>query len=108
MTGEREKPALPRELFPFTGRLIAGAPEEPGVFVLWENGEVIYIGHAQGRGMTIRCRLVDHFTGNGSPCTRRASHYSWEISLRPAERELELLEEYRSSHARLPRCNASR
>jgi excinuclease UvrABC nuclease subunit len=97
---------IPKELFPFTSRLIAGSPEEPGVYVLWEDGQVIYIGHAQGRGVTIRSRLVDHFSGQVAPCTRRASQYSWEISLKPAAREAELLEEYRQQHARLPRCNA--
>jgi excinuclease UvrABC nuclease subunit len=98
---------MSRELFPFTARLIAGAPEEPGVYALWEDGEIIYIGHAPGRGATIRSRLVDHFAGTVSPCTRRASHYSWEISLRPTVREGELLEEYRSANTRLPRCNAA-
>jgi excinuclease UvrABC nuclease subunit len=97
---------IPRELFPFTARLIAGAPEEPGVYVLWEDGEITYIGHAQGRGATIRSRLVDHFSGTHSPCTRRATHYSWEISLKPAAREAALLEEYQQANARLPRCNA--
>jgi hypothetical protein len=94
------------ELFPFTARLIAGAPEEPGVFTLWEDGEAIYIGHAAGRGMTIRSRLVDHFTGTVGPCTRRATHYTWEISLRPAAREAELLAQFQTRTMRLPRCNA--
>jgi excinuclease UvrABC nuclease subunit len=98
---------VPSELFPFTARLIAGSPEEPGIYVLWEDGDVIYIGHAQGRGITIRSRLVDHFAGTLSPCTRRASHYSWEISLKPAPREQELIEEYRRANTRLPRCNAA-
>ncbi len=97
---------LPSELFPITARLIAAAQEAPGVYALWEEGDVIYLGHAQGRGITIRSRLVDHFAGTLSPCTRRASHYSWEISLQPGPREAELLEEYRRAHARLPRCNA--
>lgn len=94
------------ELFPFTARLLAGAPEEPGVYALWEDGEITYIGHAGGRGATIRSHLVDHFAGTLSPCTRRATHYSWEISLKPAAREAELLEDYRKANARLPRCNA--
>lgn len=99
---------VPRELFPFTSLLIAGAPEEPGVFALWRDGEVIFIGHAQGRGQTIRSALVEHFTGTLSSCTRRATHYSWEISRRAGAREAELLEEYRRANAGLPRCNARR
>lgn len=98
---------LPRELFPMTSKLIAGAPEEPGVYVLWEQGEAVYIGVAPGRGTTIRSRLVDHFTGLLSPCTRHATHYSWEISLKPSLREGELMDEFRLRNQRLPRCNAA-
>lgn len=96
---------FPRETFPFTAKLIAGAPEEPGIYLLWEDGEVIYIGRASGRGATIRSCLVDHFSGAQGPCTRRATEYSWEMSRDPARREAEILEEYRASASRLPRCN---
>ena len=95
---------LPRDAFPFTARLIGGAPEQPGVYVLWQDGEAIYIGAALGGAATIRSRLVEHFAGNEGDCTRRATHYSWEIALKPAVRELELLEEYRHAFRRLPRC----
>lgn len=97
--------ALSREAFPFTAKLIAGAPEEPGVYLLWEDGEVIYVGRAGGRGATIRSCLVDHFSGARGPCTRRATEYSWEMSRDPARREQEILEEYRGKHSRVPRCN---
>lgn len=94
------------ESFPFSATLIAGAPEDAGVYALWAEGEIIYIGFALGRSETIRSRLVDHFSGTAGPCTRRATHYSWEISLKPAEREAFLLREYQERFARLPRCNA--
>jgi hypothetical protein len=99
---------FPREVFPFTARLITGAPDAGGIYVLWRDGEAIYIGAAVGRGgVTIRTRLAEHFSGSAGECTRTATHYSWEISLRPAARELELLEEFKSSFQRLPRCNLS-
>ncbi len=91
--------------FPFTARLIAGAPEQAGVYVLWEDGEVIYIGHALGGSATVRSRLVDHFAGSGGPCTRKATHYSWAVSHDPAGRERLLMEEYRRRFVDLPRCN---
>ena len=97
--------ALPREVFPFTARLITGAPDASGVYVLWRAGEAIYIGAALGRGATLRDRLAEHVSGRAGDCTRTATHYSWEISLRPAARELELLEEHKASFQRLPRCN---
>jgi len=98
--------ALPHEKFPFTAKLIAGAPQQAGVYMLWYDEDVVYIGHAKGRGATIRSLLVEHFSGNLGPCTRRASHYSWQIAGDPGAREHELLEEYRSAHQCLPCCNA--
>lgn len=97
-----------RERFPFTSRLIAGAPDEPGVFVLWQDREIIFIGHTQGRGETIRSALVEHFAGNASPSTRRATHYSWMITRSPAALEAQLLEEYNKANSRLPWCNTAR
>lgn len=86
--------------------MVASAPAEAGVYALWDRGEVIYYGAAFGGAMTIRSRLLDHFRGRAGECTRRASHYSWELSLEPAKREAQLLQEFRAANGRLPRCNA--
>jgi len=91
--------------YPFTAVLIGGAPSEAGVYALWENEELIYIGRADGGRSTIRERLVSHHAGEHGPWTQRATHYRWELSLRPLARELELLEEYQAAFQRLPRCN---
>ena len=93
--------------FPFSAALIAAAPEEPGVYLLWQEGEVIYIGRAAGRDTTIRSRLVDHFSGREGVCTRSTTHYSWELSRDPAEREAQLLQEHLSRFERAPRCNTA-
>jgi hypothetical protein len=93
--------------FPFSGALIAAAPEEAGVYVLWQDGAAIYIGRAQGRGTTIRSRLIDHFSGREGACTRHATHYSWELVRDPAAREAELLQEHLARFQRPPRCNAA-
>jgi hypothetical protein len=91
--------------FEFTSLMIALAPEERGVYALWQDGELIYVGTALGRNLTLRSRLIDHFSGLEGPCTQRATHYGWEACSRPGDRELELLEEYRSEFRRFPRCN---
>jgi len=96
---------FPLQTFPFTAKLIAGSPQEPGVYLLWQDGEVIYVGRAGGRGATIRSCLVDHFSGSLGPCTKRATEYSWEISRDPSGREQEILADYRAKFERLPRCN---
>jgi len=93
--------------FPFSATLIAAAPEELGVYLLWQDGEVIYIGRAAGHGATIRSRLVDHFSGREGACTRKTTHYSWELSRDPAAREAQLLQEHQARFERVPRCNAA-
>ncbi len=91
--------------YPFTAVLIGAAPDQAGVYGLWENAGLIYIGRAGGRRSTLRAHLIAHFSGEHGPWTRRATHYRWELALNPRERELELLREYEESFQRLPRCN---
>lgn len=87
----------------FTRSMAAGAPEEAGVYALWKGDELIFIGRAS-QAATIRACLVEHL-GGSCPCTRHATHYTWELSLHPAAREAEVLTEFRSRFGRLPRCN---
>jgi len=83
----------------FNRMVIAGAPNEPGVYTLWQGEEVIYYGRAQGEA-TIRIRLMEHYREAAG-----ATHYSWEISRLPAARESELLEQFKQAFGRLPRLN---
>jgi hypothetical protein len=95
--------ASPR--YAFTQVMVSGAPDDPGVFVLWENDELIYYGHALGDSLTIQSCLLDHLQ-RGRACTARATHYGWEISANPRAREAELLREFERANRKLPRCNA--
>ena len=90
----------PARRYRFTRMVIAGAPQDPGVYALWDGEEVIYYG----RGM-IRARLMDHFHGRLVPLARRATHYGWEICKDPAAREAELLEEHQRLFGKPPRLN---
>ena len=83
------------------------APEEAGVFALFDDEAVIYYGHAQGGAVTIRSRLQDHLSGKEGRCTQAAVSYMREVTPTPAERERELVEDYLRTFGRLPRCNAS-
>jgi len=95
--------ASPR--YAFNAIMIAGAPPDPGVYALWEGDELIYYGRALGNGITIQSRLREHLE-HGLRGTSRVTHYGWEITADPGQREAELLREYQRSHGRLPRCNA--
>lgn len=79
--------------------LITTAPDTPGVFELWENDELVFIGSTGNT--TLRCQLARELLETG----RDATHFSWEITYRPAAREGELLAEFQRVHRRLPRLN---
>jgi hypothetical protein len=85
--------------------MVEGAPADPGVYALWENDELIYYGRASSSAITIQAALLEHLSGRAGPCTERATHYGWEITLDPVAREAELLAEYKAAFKRLPRCN---
>jgi hypothetical protein len=89
----------PSRRYRFTRIVLAGSPNEPGVYALWQGEELIYYGRAHS-GSSIRARLQGHFEDRVD-----ATHYSWEISRDPAKREGELLREYQQTFGRLPRLN---
>ena len=95
--------ASPR--YALTPVMVSGAPDDPGVYALWENDELIYYGHARGAAATIQSCLRQHLAG-GNACMTSATHYGWEISGDPRVREAELLREFEQTNKRLPRCNS--
>jgi len=90
-------------VYRFTSAIVRGAPDNAGVYALWQDGEMIYLG----RAASIRQRLLDHLERTPLPCTRGATHYSWELSLRAEAREAEFLAQFTLRYGRLPRCNAA-
>ncbi len=88
----------------FTRSMASGAPEEAGVYGLWNGEELVFVGRASPAA-TIRACLIRHLDGY-CPCTQHATHYTWELSLQPAAREAEILNEFQARFGRPPRCNA--
>jgi hypothetical protein len=89
--------AQPRQRYKLTRIVLQGAPDEPGVYALWDGDELVYYGRAS----TIRSRLLEHLEKT------RATHYSWEVCADPSTREAELLTEYQMANGRPPRDNSS-
>lgn len=83
----------------FAAALVLAAPETPGVFELWDNDEMVYVGATRGPRESLRRALAREME------LHDATHFSWEITWRPAVRERELLDEYLAQHARPPRFN---
>lgn len=94
---------LPEKRWPFTRANLEYAPEDPGIFVLWDGDEVIYIGRATRS--TIKAELLAHQDGAAGACTMKATHYSWEITMLSYAREAALLAEFSAQFQRAPRCN---
>ncbi|HEY1720033.1 MAG TPA: hypothetical protein VGG27_02220 [Magnetospirillaceae bacterium] len=94
------------EKYEFTQKNVDESPASGGVYCFYADNALIYYGSAPGGASTIRARLKSHFMGVEGGCTEAATHYKREACNNPAEREKELLVEFRERHGRLPRCNA--
>ena len=82
--------------------IVEAAPDVSGVYALWKGGEIIYYGRATA---SIRACLCEHLRGERGTCSRKATHYSWELCERPGPRESELLSEFWAVYSRFPSCN---
>lgn len=95
------------ELRVFSKDDIAHAPEEAGVYALYQGDRLIYIGRAEG-GLTIttiRAHLKNHQAGHFGPLASQATHYRCEVHSDPVAREHELLREYEARYGHPPLCN---
>lgn len=95
--------ALPR--YPFLRAILENAPEEPGIYGLFDGQELVYIGRAMSREQSIKHCLLLHQDGARGLCTMKATHYTWEITRWVAARETEVLSAFNRQHRRDPRCN---
>src|ERR1044071_445387 len=90
--------------YPFADYAINVAPDDPGVYVLWEREELTYIGKTAGEDSTIRSCLLDHFYLRHQ-CGCKPTHYSWLLARDVQQHERELLLEHQQRFETLPRCN---
>lgn len=94
--------ALPR--YPFNRAAIEAAPEEAGIYGLFDGTELIYIGRAPGGAHGIKALLLAHQDGLHGSCTMKAATYTWEITIWSAAREVEVLTAFVQQNRREPRC----
>lgn len=91
--------------FLFTQDIISLTPMEAGVYLLFQKGELIYIGRATGGLVNVRSRLLDHLRGDCGPCTKGATHFAYELRIDATTAEVVYLTEFKRQNGRLPRCN---
>jgi hypothetical protein len=81
-------------------------PEAPGVFTLYEDGRLIFIGHADGAKHTIKSRLMDHKAGREDARTQLFDHYTREVTPNVVLRYRELMVQFARKYHRWPEGNA--
>src|SRR3954462_2073062 len=93
--------AISTKKWRFIPMMVDDAPKTKGVFALWANDELVYLGHAAGGAVTIHSRLFEELARLAPGDPKRATHYSWEVCSNPAEREKQLM----GPRARVPRAD---
>ena len=96
--------SIKSQSLPFTQSLIEAAPDCVGVFALWQDGGVIYLGKASHGAATIRKALSEQFKARklNDGGTMRCS---WEVAEDPDRRYGELLRAFESAHRCVPLWN---
>ena len=90
------------DFYAFNKQNVDRAPTKSGVYALYRNRELTYIGKASA---SIRSRLQDHHAGREGQCTKVSTQYKREVTSGAAAREKELLQEYLQQYGKLPLCN---
>jgi hypothetical protein len=89
---------------PFNETLIAAAPHTTGVYALWHEGAIVYLGKACAGNATIRSALAEHLKAERWGA-ERATRCSWEIAENAERRFEELLQAFQITHGAAPRWN---
>jgi hypothetical protein len=91
--------------WPFTDAAIDLSPAEPGVYLLYRGGRLIYIGLAVN-GAGIRQELESHRRGAYGECTREATAFLYELARDPRALYRRYLAAHRGRYGgRLPAGN---
>lgn len=99
--------SIKSQSLPFTPSLIEAAPDTVGVFALWQDGGVIYLGKASGGSATIRKALAEQL-GARQWSSHAGLRCSWEVADDPDRRHSELLREFEAAHHCAPLWNDPR
>ena len=92
--------------WPFTDAAVEISPALPGVYLLYKQGRLIYIGLAVN-GSGIRQELEGHRRGDYGSCTQGATAFVFELAADPVGLYRRYLEAHRLRYSgRLPPCQA--
>ena len=91
--------------WPFTHAAVDMSPASAGVYLLYRNGRLIYVGLAV-HGSGIRQELASHLAGAHGECTRNATAFTYELARDPRALHQRYLAAHRARcDGGLPPCN---
>jgi hypothetical protein len=88
----------------FTNTNISTSPIDGGVYALFKQNEVVYIGKGDGSN-GIKGRLQSHRRGDSGCALKSTTSFKTERCQDASKREKQLLEQHLSHKGRLPRYN---
>lgn len=93
------------KIFPANQTNLDSLPESPGVFTLYRDGTLIFIGYADGGSQTIKSQIMGHKEGREVPLTKQFDHYTREATPNVVVRYRELMQNYARKYHRWPKGN---
>lgn len=90
---------------PFSGAHLAAAPVASGVYFLYRNERLVYVGAAV-HGAGIRQELENHLRGSYGAATRAATAFRYELTRNPVVAKHQYLQAHKERFGgRFPACN---
>ena len=100
-----DQPA-PHRRYPFTVEGVNQAPDLSGIYILFHEDTVIYMGSASGGRDSLLASLRAHRRGDVDDATLQATHFAREAHGQPEARLAALLNHYQAAHGgNLPPAN---
>lgn len=87
---------------PFNANELARVPAMPGIYVLWNGTQVAHIGRTIQGNDALKNILERHFIGINQPSVAEVTHFSYELSLHPDQRQIDVLGELAYEGFNLP------
>lgn len=88
----------PERRYPFTVEAVNQAPDRTGVYVLYQDDAILYMGSANSGNDTLLTILRAHRRGDINEVTLQATHFAREIHAQASDRLASLLRQYQEAH----------
>jgi hypothetical protein len=89
----------------FSEQYVQSVPESPGIFCLWDNRHLVYVGRSAPRS-NLREELR-HALAVAMAADLSATHFTYEVTSTPKTRAAQELREHFERWGALPRYNES-